>query len=334
MRVDCHVHSKYSQRPSAWVLKKIGCPESFTEPLDVYRIARERGMTHVTISDHNRIEGALEIAHLPHTFISEEITTYFPEDRCKLHVLALDIDERQHADIQKCRENVFYLVDYLQAQGIVHILAHPLYGVNDRLRVAHFEKMLLLFKHFEMNGARNDAANECLAEVLQSLTPEIIASLADYHGIAPTFPRPWEKHITGGSDDHSALNIARTFTEIPGARTVAEGLAGIADGISRAVRNPSRPETMAHNLYSIAFQYYRSKFNLERFQGKDLLLKFLDRALRPTCHLDSGGEGRLFDRVVVFINAHRRARAVPPSDDLFGLLRHTTTCLLKDEKLF
>ena len=50
-----------------------------------------RGMTHVTISDHNTIEGVLEIAHLDNVFISEELTTYFPEDGCKLHVLAWNI---------------------------------------------------------------------------------------------------------------------------------------------------------------------------------------------------------------------------------------------------
>jgi hypothetical protein len=55
-------------------------------------------MTHVTITDHNSIGGALEIAHLPGTFISEEVTSYFPEDGCKLHVLALDITEVQHGD--------------------------------------------------------------------------------------------------------------------------------------------------------------------------------------------------------------------------------------------
>ncbi len=133
MRIDLHVHSRFSKRPSAWVLKKIGCPESFTRPLDIYRIATERGMTHVTITDHNRIEGALEIAHLENTFVSEEITTYFPDDGCKLHILAFNISERQHEDIQKLRANVFDLVPYLHRSGIVHVLAHALYAVNDRL---------------------------------------------------------------------------------------------------------------------------------------------------------------------------------------------------------
>jgi len=334
MRVDCHVHSKYSKRPTTWVLKKIGCPESFTEPLEIYRIARERGMTHVTIADHNRIEGALEIAHLPNTFISEEVTTYFPEDGCKLHVLALDIDERRHDDIQKCRDNVFYLVDYLQAQGIVHVVAHPLYGVNDRLRIAHFEQMLLLFRNFEMNGARNDAANEGLAEILSALTPELIESLADYHGIEPAFSEPWKKNVTGGSDDHSALNIARTYTEIPDAQTLLEGLAGIEAGRSRAVRRPSQPETMAHNLYGIAYQYYRNKLNLERFQERDLLVKFLDRSLRPSESPENAGGG-LMDKVYLFLHGRRRRnKAAAPSDDLIGLLRHTTMGLLRDGARF
>ena len=334
MRVDLHVHSKYSKRPSAWVLKKIGCPESFTEPQDIYRIALARGMTHVTISDHNRIEGALAIAHLPRTFLSEEITTYFPEDRCKLHVLALDITESQHADIQHCRDNVFYLVDYLRAQGIVHVVAHPLYGVNDRLSIEHFEKMLLLFKNFEMNGARNDVANDGLEAVLKALSPDMIEALSDRHGIDPAFPEPWKKNITGGSDDHSSLNIARTYTEIPGAGSLREGLAGLENGQSRAVRQPSLPETMAHNFYSIAYQYYRSKFNLERFQGKDLLIKFLDRSLRPNGCGGKGHDGRLIDKVYCFLNAHRRTRPEPVSDDLVGLLRHTTARLLKDDRQF
>lgn len=113
MRIDLHVHSKHSRRPSQWILKKIGCPESFTEPLQIYRIAKSRGMSHVTITDHNSISGALEIAHLSDTFVSEEITTYFPENGCKIHVLVLDIDERRHEDIQKLRSNIYELADYL-----------------------------------------------------------------------------------------------------------------------------------------------------------------------------------------------------------------------------
>ena len=125
MKIDLHVHSKFSKRPSQWVLQKISCPESFTDPMLVYNTAKAKGMSLVTISDHNTIDGALEIAHLPDTYISEEITSYFPEDGCKVHVLAQNITEAQHEEIQKIRKNIFDLVAYLNAENIINIIAHP-----------------------------------------------------------------------------------------------------------------------------------------------------------------------------------------------------------------
>jgi predicted metal-dependent phosphoesterase TrpH len=106
-KVDLHVHSKYSDRPSDWFLRRIGAPESFVEPLDLYRTAKQRGLDFVTISDHNCIDGALEIAHLPDTFISNEVTTYFPEDGCKVHCLVSGITDRQFEDIQEVRHDIY-----------------------------------------------------------------------------------------------------------------------------------------------------------------------------------------------------------------------------------
>ncbi len=65
VKIDMHLHSKYSRNPSTWILKKIGCPESFSEPLRLYQMARQQGLTHVTITDHNQLAGSLDIAHLP-----------------------------------------------------------------------------------------------------------------------------------------------------------------------------------------------------------------------------------------------------------------------------
>ncbi|MEZ5333691.1 MAG: glycosyl transferase, partial [Thermoanaerobaculia bacterium] len=91
-RVDLHAHSRYSDSPTEWLLRRIGAPECFTEPLEVYRACRQAGMDFVTISDHDRIEGALEIAHLPGAFVSCEVTVEFPEDGCKIHCLVWGID--------------------------------------------------------------------------------------------------------------------------------------------------------------------------------------------------------------------------------------------------
>jgi hypothetical protein len=87
---DLHVHSKYSDRPGLWLLRRIGAPESFMEPLEIYRIAKSAGMDFFTITDHNTISGALDIAHLPGTFLSSELTTYFP-DNVKYIVLLMEL---------------------------------------------------------------------------------------------------------------------------------------------------------------------------------------------------------------------------------------------------
>ena len=328
MRIDLHVHSKFSTRPSQWLLQKLGCPESFTEPHEIYHIAKTRGMTLVTITDHNRIEGALEIAHLPDAFVSEEITTYFPEDRCKIHVLALNIDEAQHRDIQKVRENIYELVDYLLAAGILHILAHPLFSVNDRLTVTHLEKLLLLFKNFEMNGARNDQTNECLQHILRQLTPADIDRLANAHGITPRMVEPWRKNITGGSDDHSSLNIARTHTVIPDADNLANALAGILDHRARVVRHPSTPLGFARTIYSIGYQFYRHRLHLDRYTTKDMLLNFLDRCLLPGgVHSGAGFIAKLYD-LWHYRKRPRLKSQVPES--LATFIRHESGKLLHE----
>jgi len=132
-RADLHVHSKYSDRPAEWLLRRVGRPECFVEPTEVYRRAKQRGMDFVTLADHNSISGALEIAHLPGVFLSVEITTYFPEDGCKIHLLASGIDEPQFREIQELRANIYELHGYLESQRIIAAVNHPLFRVNDRM---------------------------------------------------------------------------------------------------------------------------------------------------------------------------------------------------------
>ncbi len=327
MKADLHVHSKFSKRPSQWVLQKIGCPESFTEPLQIYQIARTRGMDLVTVTDHNSIDGALEIAHLPDTFLSEEITTYFPEDGCKIHVLALNITEDQHREIQRLRKNVFELAAYLHSEAIISIAAHPLYAVNDRLTIRHFEQMLLLFRNFELNGARSDEQNQSLEWVLSGLRPQDIDRLQNRYDFEADFEKPWEKTLTGGSDDHSGLNIARTYTRVADAQTMEAFLDGLRSHKTRVVSQASTPLTMAHNLYGIAYQFYRNKFNLDRHIHRDLLLKYLDRSLRP----DSEPDGGFMSKIYLFLNHRRRNRAAAEvPETLMGLIRQETDRLLRE----
>lgn len=326
-KADLHVHSKYSKRPSQWVLQKIGCSESYTEPMQIYRTLREKGMDLITITDHNTLEGSLEIAHLPGTFVSEEITAYFPEDRCKVHVLAYDITEAQHRDIQKYRDNVFDLAQYLQDAGICHVLAHPLFSVNDKLTKDHFEQLLLLFKNFEINGARDERLNSNLRAILEMLEPEDIRRLEDKHGRRALHPEAWRKNLTGGSDDHSSLNIARTHTVMAGRHGVQDFLRGIDQGLSRPVGRASTPQTLGHNLYSIAYQFYKQKFALGRHVNKDILLKFIDRNLAPGHEEEAGWLGSLHALWSQRIRPRTKKR---PPEQLQDLLRYETAKLIWD----
>lgn len=318
MRVDLHVHSKFSARPSQWVLQKINCPESFTEPLLIYEEARRKGMGLVTISDHNCIDGSLAIAHLPGTFISEEVTSYFPEDRCKVHVLVFDIDENTHREMQRLRENIYDLVNYLRQEGIHHAVAHPLFGVNDRMTVTNFEKLLLLFRNFEINGARDAWQNECLRHIIPSLDADAIWRLAEKHTIDPGYAQPWRKNLIGGSDDHSALTIASTYTQVDGAADLAQFLDGLENGAALAKGASSTPRTMARNLYSIAYQYYKHRFGIDRFLDKDVTLKVVDRFLEPEAHGSVGLAFRLRTRILRGL-ARRRPTAGTPLRDLIRL---------------
>ena len=331
MRIDIHVHSKYSKRPSQWILKKIGCPESFTEPLQIYQIAKHRGMSHVTISDHNSIDGALEIAHLKDAFISEEITTYFPDNGCKVHVLALNISEDHHKEIQRLRKNIVELAEYLKQENILSIVAHPLYAINDRLTMTHFEQMLLLFQNFELNGARNARENECLKSVMDQLTQETMDRLTEKHNMAPLYPQPWQKRLWGGSDDHSALNITRTYTRIRG-MAHPQLMSGNLNGFdTEVVSRPATPMTMAHNLYGIAYQYYCSKFDLKQYTDKDVLMQFLDQNLRTDHNVQPGFLSRLY---LLWQYRKEKKTPTPVSDSLMALLRHETHRMIYDDPEF
>ena len=49
MKIELHVDPKFSTWPFQWVLQKIGCPESYTDPFRLREIALKNGMSTVTL---------------------------------------------------------------------------------------------------------------------------------------------------------------------------------------------------------------------------------------------------------------------------------------------
>jgi glycosyltransferase involved in cell wall biosynthesis len=262
MRVDLHCHSKFSAHPSEWFLQRIGTRESYTEVESLYKQAKARGMTHVTITDHNTIEGARELAalHPEDTFISVEATAYFPEDGCKVHILIYDITPEQFDVVQEARDDIYQLRDYLRQECLACSVAHATYSVNGRLSQETIEKLLLLFDVFEgMNGARGKLHNNTLQNVLGSCTSAHLNRLHKKHGIEPWGMESWKKGVTAGSDDHAGLFVGRTYTESASAMTLKAFTEAIRAKQTVTAGSQGDHKALAFAIYKIARDFSRDR---------------------------------------------------------------------------
>jgi glycosyltransferase involved in cell wall biosynthesis len=258
---DLHIHSRFSARSEEWLFRRFDFPDSYSDPRELYRLLREHGMDFITITDHDTIDGNLEIADREGTFISEEVTTYFPADPCKIHLLVWGISEAQHTDIVAVRDNIFELQGYLQKEAIAHSVAHPLYSINGKLEPTHLERLILLFKHFEgINGLRDALLSVLARELLSGLTPQKIDELANRHDLQPTHAEPWRKIFTGGSDDHGGQFVAGAHTETPRARTAAEFLQRVRAGDCEPRGEGGTPLALSHGFYNTISCFIRDRF--------------------------------------------------------------------------
>ena len=282
LRVDLQLHSRFSDRPSEWILRRLGMPQSYSEPETLYRKLHDAGMSFKTITDHNRLDGCRAIAHHPDVFLSEEVTTYFP-DGCKIHLLVWNLNEAQHAEIQNLRPNIYDLASYLRRQRLPHGVAHPLANINNLLTVEHFERLVLLFRCFEArNGNREPLAQEVSNRCLQALTPEKISELANRHGLEPTHSDAHRKVLFASSDDHSGIHAGRTFSEVTQATqgtSVHDFFDALLDGQATLHGPMGDPLTFSSSLYTTVFSFARDKIKRGAPVGASLLGKMAERFL-------------------------------------------------------
>ncbi len=257
-RADLHCHSDASNKTGEAALNMIGCPESYSRPQEVYAQALRRGMDFVTITDHDSQEGVLQILDMPATLVGEELTCWFPEDGCKMHILVYGHTPEQHADLQRLAPNLYDVAEYFETHNLAHSVAHPIYRQNDKLERWHLERLLLLFKSFEcLNGAHSPLHREAFEPLLESLTQTEIKRLSRVHHLRPRWPEPWKKGRTAGSDDHGLLNIGRTWTEFPQDVTTPEQvLQAIREGRTHPGGEAGSSVKLAHTFWGVAVRYY------------------------------------------------------------------------------
>ena len=230
-RVDMHCHSTASQYSKLGVQRSLGLPECATPPDEVYGLAKRRGMDFVTITDHDTIDGCLELADRPDCFVSEELTARFAGEPQAVHVLCYGITPRDHEWLQAHSGDVEACAAYLHERGIACALAHPFFNVAAPLTRRHRRRLAELFPIWEVrNGSRAAELNMPAAVYVET------------HGGTGI----------GGSDDHAGVDIGRTFTEVPAAATPEEFLAHLRRGDAEASGEQGSAAKWAHAAMALA----------------------------------------------------------------------------------
>lgn len=277
-RCDLHVHSSASVTTGEWFSKYFGCPESYADPVRQYELCKARGMDLVTLTDHDSIEGALQLVDRPDFFLSEEVTTHFPENGCVMHVLVWGITPAQHDELQRLRGNVYDLTRYLRAERLAHALAHPMLSSNWRLEAATLEKCLALFPVFEVaNGTFDRRCDGDVAHLLAGATRAVRSALSEKHGI-PLHPASMDVlGRTAGSDDHVGRRCGSIFTEADGAVDAPAFLDQVMRGNVRAVGRSADLNAMAMSVHGTTYEYFRRSGESHRNPFTDLVERLAGR---------------------------------------------------------
>jgi glycosyltransferase involved in cell wall biosynthesis/predicted metal-dependent phosphoesterase TrpH len=226
-----HCHSTASQLSRLGVQRSLGLPECATPPQEVYALAKRRGMDFVTITDHDTIAGCLELEDRPDCFVSEELTARFAGEPQAVHVLCYGITVGDHEWLQANSGDLEACAAYLHENGIACALAHPFFNVAAPLTRRHRRRLAELFPVWEVrNGSRAAELNMPAAVYV------------DTHGGTGI----------GGSDDHAGVDIGRTFTEVPDARTPEEFLRHLRRGDAEAGGEQGSAAKWTHAAMALA----------------------------------------------------------------------------------
>lgn len=207
MRCDLHVHTIHSGLCNLPVLK-LFCQESYSEPEAVYSKLKQQGMGLVTVTDHDSVEAAESLRRYPDFFVSEEVTCTTPTGS-KMHLGVFDLNDRQHLEIQRRRDDLDSLLAFLREQRLFFSANHIFSSLTGPRTEADFDYFEREFDAFEVrNGCMLDVTNQN----------------------AEALARRGGKIQLAGSDAHTMSTAGLCWTEVAGARNKAEFFAGLRQG--------------------------------------------------------------------------------------------------------
>lgn len=227
-RIDLHAHTSFSEDRERIALPH-GASITFPfypllTPADAFELALERGMTHVTFTDHDTYAGCRELLDRypdDERFIPGEEVTCFHRG-VPLHIGVYGLSEEDHRIIHDgaraaeperwcLRWHVPELLAFLDDRGLAYDWKHPLWARDGAPPPR--EQFVDLFGRFDLieavNGTRHRSLNDLGARLARRLGGPRVA-------------------FTGGSDSHTT-RIGEVYTRTFGA-TRGEVLANLRAG--------------------------------------------------------------------------------------------------------
>jgi len=241
-RADLHCHSRFSIFK---YFRRANTRDCYNAPEDVYKIAKERGMSYVTLTDHDSIDGALYLLNkhpdLKDFFIGEEVETYFPETGQRIHVGVWGLTEAQHREIQRLRPNIRELVPYMKSERLLFGVNHLFQNYRMKNVAGLFIAELLdMFDVFEvLNGAMASFHNKMVQQLVEVVQKE--------HGRRIS--------MVGGSDAHTLKHVAKVHTVSKG-ETVDEFLANVRAGDCFGWGEEMRFRDLVADIYLLILAYH------------------------------------------------------------------------------
>jgi len=240
-RADLHCHSRFSVFK---YFKRANTRDCYNPPEDVYRIAKERGMAYVTLTDHDSIDGALYLLNkypdMTDFFIGEEVESYFPETGQRIHIGVWGLNEAQHREIQRLRPDIRELVPWMKQEKMLFGINHLFQNYRMKNVAARYIAELLdMFEIFEvMNGAMASFHNKMVQQLVKHVKSE------------------HDRHISmvGGSDAHTLKHVAKVHTVSKG-ETVQEFLDNVRAGNCFAWGSEMRFRELVADIYLLTIAY-------------------------------------------------------------------------------
>lgn len=218
--IDLHCHDHNSDVPDELWGRLLRLPETWLPTKRLVKRLRANGSDLVTITNHNNARSCWTLEDdgdevLP----ASEFTCRFPDIDLSVHVLTYGFSREQEPVLNELRHDLYRFARFALEQRIPIVLAHPLYFYTHGkpVDIEILERFALVFERFEVfNGQRGYWQNLMTRYWIQSLTPERIDTLADKHGLNPHdfCLDPYNKRLTGGSDDHNGLFAGRCGTRL------------------------------------------------------------------------------------------------------------------------